>query len=223
MKFFQPLLCLLSFVGLALGSAPSNNYYQTHLTFGAPMTTRLPYRFHHITPEPYNYTQVEGKIDLNQIVNIAENTWNFIEANKPTVDINTNFANAVPLGVTNWTQLENWQEPMSQCFQVEYTNGFGMNVVGFTYCVVYTPGGDYNGKGLYLNHVQIIPSDIQVSWGYKLDAVTTVPSISNSGSTDNPVASAEVHMKFSVTTAIKKDSQEHAYYVKGDGSFMSLN
>jgi hypothetical protein len=221
MKFIKPLLYLLSFVGLAFGGSPSD-YYENHLTFGAPMTTKIPYKFH-ISSEPYNYTQVQGKIDLNQIVNIAEDAWKFIDANKPIVDVNTNFANAVPQGITDWTQMEGWQDPMSQCFQVEYTNGFGMNVVGFTYCVVYTPGGDYNGKGLYLNRIQIIPSDIQVSWGYKLDAMTSVPSIANSGSTDNPVASAEVHMKFSVTTAIKKDSQEHAYYVKGDGSFMSLN
>jgi hypothetical protein len=92
MKFFKPLFYLLSFVGLAFGGSPSD-YYENHLTFGAPMTTKIPYKFH-ISSEPYNYTQVQGKIDLNQIVNIAEDAWKFIDANKPIVDVNTNFANA---------------------------------------------------------------------------------------------------------------------------------
>lgn len=220
MKLLQSIVCFALLLSIAFGFPISNDV--RYMNFGSPITTRIPNKLS-FKIEPYNLTQVSSKFDLNQVVNIAENAWNFIQANQPTLDVQTNYANAIPSGFTDWTQLENWKDPMSQCFQVDYKNGFGMNVVGFSYCVVYTPGGDYQGKGLYLDHIQIIPSDIQVSWGYKLDAVTSVPSVSNSGSSDNPVASAEVHMKFSVSTALKKDSQEHAYYMKGDGSFMSLN
>jgi hypothetical protein len=194
----------------------------TYLTFGKPIVYQVPVK-QNFYLEPYNFTKVEGKIDWNTIENIAQNTWSFIQANKAVIDINSNYANAVPSGVTDWTQLENWSDPISQCFQIDYTNGFGMTVVSYTYCVVYTPGGDYNGVGQYLNHIQIVPSEIQVSWGYTLNAITSVPSVFNKGTSSNPIAAAEVHMQFTVSTAIKKDIQEHVYYVKGDGSFEHVN
>lgn len=213
------LLPIFTLLSLVFSKEFNNDYFK----FGEPKITRIPSIPYNLFNHSYHLQKVQGNVDLNQIVNIAANTWSFIQANKPISDFTENFANAVPLGVSNWTQLENWQDPVSNCFRVDYTNGFGMTVVSFTYCVVFTPGGDYNGVGKYLNYIQIIPSDINISWGYKLDAITSVPSVTNSGSSDNPIASAEVHMHFSVTSATKKDSQEHAYYVKGDGSFQQLN
>jgi hypothetical protein len=59
--------------------------------------------------------------------------------------------------------------------------------------------------------------------GYTLDAVTSVPSVVNSGSSSNPIAGAEVHMKFMVSSALKKETQEHVYFVKGDGTFKTIS
>jgi hypothetical protein len=193
-----------------------------YLTFGKPSLIKVPF-IQLNSPKPYNHTLVKGDIDLSTIENIGQSVWNFIQANRPSVDIQTNFANAVPTGITDWTQLEGWQDPVSNCYQITYKNGFDMTVVSFTYCVVFTPGGDYNGTGQYLNHIQIIPSDINVDWGYTLNAVTSISSVINAGSHSNPIAAAEVHMKYIISTSIKKDSVENVYYVKGDGSFTSLN
>ncbi len=194
-----------------------------YLTFHKPTITKIPFFNFNPSFGPYNQTKIKGEIDVGTIENIGQSLWNFIQSNKPCVDINSNFANAFPSGITDWTQLEGWQDPISNCYQISYKNGFQMEVVRFSYCVIFTPGGDYNGVGQYLNHIQIIPSDIQVDWGYTLNAVSSIPSVVNAGTSSNPIAGAEVHMKYSVSTAIKKDSGENVYYVKGDGSFSPIN
>jgi len=213
------LLPILTLLTLVFTKEFNSDYFK----FGEPKITRVSSIPYELFNKTYYLQKVQGNIDLNQIVNIAENTWNFIKSNQASIDFTENYANAVPNGISDWTQLENWHDPVSNCFRVDYTNPFGMRVVSFTYCVLFTPGGDYNGVGQYLNHIQIIPSDINVSWGFKLDAITSVPSVMNTGSSDNPIASAEVHMHYSVTSAVKKDSQESVFYVKGDGSFQQLD
>ena len=44
-------------------------------------------------------------------MNLVEKIWNIIEKNQPVVNITTNYANAVPLGTSHWTQLQCWSKP----------------------------------------------------------------------------------------------------------------
>jgi len=55
-----------------------------------------------------------------------------------------------------------------------------MNVVDFTFRVVFLYGGNYQGKGKYLTGITVIPSNVDVMWGYKFDCKVSIPDTVNS-------------------------------------------
>ena len=95
-----------------------------------------------------NAGQVVGLID--QIVNLVDKVFGIIAKNQPVVNINVNYANAVPYGLSHWTQLQGWKTPAVKRYQVTYKNGFGAQVVNVVYQLHYTYGGNLNGKGKFL-------------------------------------------------------------------------
>ena len=56
--------------------------------------------------------------------------------------------------------------------------------------LIYTYGGSYDGKGAYITGAEVVPTDVNVAWGYNLGASMKVKSIFNQGSRENPVAAA---------------------------------
>ncbi|MGK5084718.1 hypothetical protein WDW37_15600 [Bdellovibrionota bacterium FG-1] len=165
----------------------------------------------------------ETLVVIDQIINLGKKIWEVVSANQPVVNIQTDSANAVPQGVTGWEALEGWQAPMARTYHVQYENLLGMTVVEASFRVLFTPGGNYHGKGLYLTHVVVIPSSLTVAWGYKFGLVASVPSITNAGTSANPIAAAEVLLNWKVDTAVKHDERTISFYVRGDGVFSSYN
>ena len=160
---------------------------------------------------------------LDKVINMGKKVWNIIEAGKPVVNLKLSTASAMPQGVTNWLQLSGWQAPTAKSYRISYANGFGMNVVDFTYTVLYTAGGNLNGKGAYLSRVAVLPTNLSVMWGYNFAAEVDVPSVLNTGTKENPVGGAEIDVKWTVNTVIKSDENTQGYFVKGNGAFQSLN
>jgi hypothetical protein len=165
--------------------------------------------------------QVTGAI--NQIVNTGKAIWAIIEANKPVSNVSTDIANAIPQASSTWDSLEGWSAPQTHLFHVNYKNGFGKDVIDFTYRVIYIYAGNVGGKGHFLNGVAIVPADLTVAWGYTFNAQAKVPSVTNAGSVKDPIAAMEIQMQWSVSTAFKINQQTQNYYVRGDGVFESLN
>ncbi len=50
----------------------------------------------------------------------------------------------------------------------------------------------------------------------------TIPSVTNAGTTQSPIAAAEVLVKWDVDTVINHEEQSADYYVRGDGTFQTL-
>jgi hypothetical protein len=84
-------------------------------------------------------------------------------------------------------------------------------------------GGSYQGKGKYLSQIQVIPNKINVAWGYSLSAQTSIPTVLNMGTSDNPIAGAEIHLSYQVDTILKKQQFDWVFFAKGDGSFKLIN
>jgi hypothetical protein len=161
-----------------------------------------------------------GKI--GQIINIAERIWKIIEKNKPVVEVGSHFATAVPANITHWDQLQGWNMPETTVYRFHAKNAYGATMVDVTYAVLRTTGGNYNGKGKFLTGVTVMPISINVGWGYKLSMDVAVPSVSNAGSSEDPIAAMMANLNWSIETVVKTARGTGVYYVRGDGGFKEI-
>ncbi|HVJ65218.1 MAG TPA: hypothetical protein VM901_08185 [Bdellovibrionota bacterium] len=166
-----------------------------------------------------------GSITFDQIINYGTKLWKLIEAGKPVSNFADAMANALPQSAENgnWMALENWQSPKGRIYTATYKNLYGAEVVRFEYRILFTPGGSYEGKGLYLSNVNVQAQNLSVSWGYNVDAKAKVVNVINTGSKASPVAGMEVLVDWRVKTVLKDMRSTTSFFMKGDGSFVDLN
>ncbi len=175
------------------------------------------------TPGDWVGSVNDASVILDQIIAMGKKIWDIVEAGKPVVNIQTDRASALPQGSKSWAQYENWSNPASSVYKITYNNGYGMNVVTFSFRVVYTYGGQLNGKGRFLANVTVIPKDTTVAWGYTFNASTQIPEVVNVGTKVNPVAGMELDVNWVVKTAVKESRSSAAYFIRGDGTIVGLN
>lgn len=164
----------------------------------------------------------ELEIKLDQIINMGKKIWAIVEAGKPVVNTSWNSASAIPSGVTSWDQMGSWRAPVSRAYRISATNLYGVNVIDFTYRLTYTYGGSYKGIGRYLTNVSGRAENLDVAWGYSFDGSVEVPSVTNAGTSEDPVASMELIVKWKMSTVLKANEGSASYSIRGDGAFQEL-
>lgn len=165
----------------------------------------------HLTPE-----------DLTDIVNLGKSIWQVVVDNQPVVDVSTQSASALPGRTSDWRSMQGWKSPRSLTYRMTYKNLYDMTVVDFSYRLLFTYGGNVGGKGQYLTNVTIVPANVNVTWGFKFSATASVPSITNAGTQQSPIAAAELLLSWKVTTVLQHEQTSSSYYVRGDGYFQEL-
>jgi hypothetical protein len=161
-------------------------------------------------------------IILDKIINIGKKIWALVDSGRPVLNVKTDVAHALPVGVKCWSDLENWQAPRSQAWKVTYNNKLGGKVVEFVYRVSYIAGGQYKGQGHYVTQATMAPAEIYVAWGYKFDVVGSVPSVFNIGSTKSPVAGMQMNLKWTVDTVMNHHEQDVQFYINGLGEMQKM-
>lgn len=186
------------------------------------------------TPGQINTKPVEtdptnpiGAIDIidvivDKIINIGKKIWAIVDAGRPVVNVKIDTANALPSGVKCWDELEGWSAPTSRLYEVVYENGFGSAVVTYAYRVSFISGGSFKGQGQYVTLATFQPANLEVSWGFKFDAVASVPMVFNQGTKTNPVAGMQMVMDWTVESPLKQIRQAESYFVNGKGEFKRL-
>ena len=173
-------------------------------------------------PSPSASSGNDPIAEITAIINIGKQIWAVIAANKPVVNVQTNLANAIPAGITDWTVLAGWQVPQAREYRVTYKNLYGITVVDFTFRILYTPGGSLNGHGEYLTNATIVPAQLSVAWGYTFNAQSTVAGVMNAGTPKDPIAALQLQLHWSVDTVMSHKEDTDDFYVKGDGTFQAL-
>lgn len=162
-----------------------------------------------------------------ELIAIGKQVYGFIKENQPVVNINSTPISVLPRDVKGAPvqsfALSNWNAPKTKKFRVEFKNYLGMTPVTFEYVSIYSYGGKYNGKGFYITGAQIKPINVEVSWGYELDATFSVQSITNMGSDENPVAAAVLNIDYKVKTLMKSSSHSRAFFINGLGHTQTLH
>lgn len=166
----------------------------------------------------------DSLVVIEKIINIAEKIWAIIEKNAPVVNINTQYATAVPDGITAWTQLQSWSRPRTYTYGFYAENLYGVTVLDVQYKVAYTYGGNYNGKGKYLTGVTVIPEKVDLAWGYKFSMKAQVPdsTVVNVGTHADPKAAMQLKLNWTISTAVKSSNGTSVYYIEGDGGFSEI-
>lgn len=169
--------------------------------------------------------QINGTIGmLDNVVNLVDKIFTLIAKNQPVVNINVNYANAVPFGTSHWTQLQGWSRPSTKKYAFVMKNLYGGEVVKVMYQVHWTHSGNFNGVGKFLTGVTVEPLSVTASWGYNVDLTAEVPdsTVANVGTSANPIASMQVQLKWKVHTIVKDIQQKAIYYVQGDGLMQQI-
>lgn len=158
-----------------------------------------------------------GDISLGDIVNLGQTLWSFIQNSRPVVNARTMTANALPQGTTCWTNLENWQAPRSDTYQVVYKNLFGIKVVNMEFSLIYSYGGQVHGLGRYLMNATVQYRNLQVAWGgFHVNADVAVPTVMNVGTKANPVAGMQLNVHW-VVTGLNHIERTASFFIAGDG------
>jgi hypothetical protein len=164
---------------------------------------------------------------IDGLLGIGKKIWPIIEAGRPVVT--TNFIPSVSI-IPNidgknvvFNDMANWSRPSVRSYRVSFNNGFGFEVVGFTYTVIFQYGGTYKDNGKYVTTLKVIPSDIYTSWGYNFDATSELIGIANVGSSQSPVASGIIQIAYKVKGFLDELSSTKSSYVDGTGNINLLH
>jgi hypothetical protein len=181
---------------------------------------------------PKNFEVKLGKIEIpraemgteeigvifDSIVNLGKKVWAIVESNKPVVSVSYLYANALPKGVRSSEELDSFSPLQATSYRVYGENLYGMTVYDLTYSLVHRYGGSYQGRGKYLENVSVVPTALDVMWGYTVDYKVDKVSVVNTGTRENPVGSVLLETLFKVSTVVKSSESHSVYEFRGDNA-----
>jgi hypothetical protein len=131
-----------------------------------------------------------GPIKISEIVNIGKQVWDIIKENRGVAEVSVDFANGLPMGITNVQELSGFSNLQFKSYQITGGDWINKECVKINYTLVHQYNGNYQGQGQYLSTVSVIPSKIEVSWGCKANFKVSSVMVSNVGTMEAPVANA---------------------------------
>lgn len=108
--------------------------------------------------------------------------------------------------------LEGFSFPVEKAYVAKIKNGVGKEVVKFTYKVMYSYGGSYNGAGKYLSGVIIVPQSVVTQFGWEFNASMKLSGMMNHGTKADPVAGIMLTIKYQMngwSTAYERNDTIH--------------
>lgn len=167
----------------------------------------------------------QGVVIIGQIVNIGQQIWSFIQNGHAVVTIDTQSANALPVGVTGPMQLAGWRVK-SKVYNVQIPNQDPGKNIDFSFNLNFEYGGSYQGKGKFLSNVTTTVGNAHTNWGTNFTVRVRVPNdgIVNVGqTTDDPIAGAEVYVEWTRGKVFSTVNQAAVIFVRGDGQIQNLS
>ena len=180
-----------------------------------------------ITPSTFNdRVDSAGKVIsvARDIVALGEAIYELVKKGKPT-----NVTEYAPISVVpkdpatkeivDLFDLEGFSMPVEKTFVARVKNGVGKEVVKFTYKVMFSYGGSYNGAGRYLTGVIIVPQSVVTQFGWEFNASMKLSGMMNHGTKIDPVAGIMITVKYQMngwSTAYERNDTIH---ITGRGEF----
>lgn len=179
-------------------------------------------------PEPTPNAEIGDIIaTARQIIAFGKEIYKIVVAGKPVINTKHAPISILPLDTEFGKEikpldLSHWQAPKSTKFKVTYKNGFGAEVVTFTYNINMSYGGSFRGKGSYVSHAQIVPENVSVAWGYNFNAEMSLVGLTNIGTDESPIAGATLQLSYTVSTVLKEDKNNMTIFIAGNGTIQQM-
>lgn len=120
-------------------------------------------------------------------------------------------------------ELEGFSMPVERNFVAKVKNGLGKDVVSFSYKVMYSYGGSFNGAGKYLTNVIIVPGEIRTTFGWDFNASMKLSGIMNHGTKADPIAGIMVTMKYQMNSWSAAFERNDTIHITGAGEVKNHN
>ena len=162
----------------------------------------------------------------NDIIALGERVYEIIKKGKPVLNMEYAPISVLPKDgagrAVDVMDTEGWSMPVGRKVRMVYKNGFGSSVVTFDYTIVYSHSGSQDGRGAYITALQVVPSNVSVSWGFSLNVSMKLVGLQNHGSRANPVAGAVIGVNYRTESVLKTIETTDTYHVTGRGGFSQL-
>ena len=112
--------------------------------------------------------------------------------------------------------------PVEKNYVATIKDGFGKEAVKFSYKVLYSYGGSYNGTGKYLTNVIIIPGNIVTKYGWDFSASMRLSGMMNHGTKANPVAGIMVTVKYQMNSWSRAYERNDTIHITGNGELKTF-
>jgi hypothetical protein len=152
-------------------------------------------------PGPDSADQKVIVIPAALIVMAGAKAWSVIVNGRPSADLASAYASAIPGFDFNWEDLSGWKK-VTKKYRFTMDNKIQGRAVDIVYEVSFfhgaipLPGGDRLRNGHYITNFIIKPEVINLKWGWQvsLDALMSHPM--NIGTADGPVAMLSADLKW---------------------------
>lgn len=161
--------------------------------------------------------------DVKKWVTLGQKVWDLIRNNQPVVNVKTKTVSVLPVSNPSWAQMETWKGPVAKSYTVAAKNLYGMTVLSHTYTVAFHYGGSLGGRGQFLANATIIPTNINVSWGFTLNSKVSVGLPLNTGTQADPIPGLDLGLEWSMSSVLKKSQGTDQFYLRGDGTSTHVN
>lgn len=138
------------------------------------------------------------------IILAGAKAWSVIVNGRPSADLASAYASAIPGFQFNWDDLSSWRK-VTKKYRFRLGNAIqGDDAVDITYEVSFFHGslalpGSRVAKGHYIANFVIKPESINLKWGWKVSLSASMSDPMNIGTADEPVAMLNADLKWQYT------------------------
>ncbi len=161
--------------------------------------------------------------DVSKWISLGSKLWDIVKDNQPIVNVVTQTVSVLPEAQMDWRKMATWKGPVAKSYTLAAKNLYGATVISHTYTVAFHHGGSIGGRGQFLANATIIPTNVNVSWGFKLNSNVKVGEPLNTGTTEQPVPGVDLGLEWSMSSMLKKTQGVDQFYIRGDGTTTHVN
>lgn len=160
------------------------------------------------------------------LVGLGESIYTLVQKGKPAVNLDAAPISVLPMNLDKTPMsvlsLTSWKEPIVKRYRIKTKNYFGATTVDFRWKVIFSYGGQADEKGAFITGAIVKPEYVNVLYGYDLSVNYKLQSISNIGTTEDPIAQAIIDLDFKIESVLQTVIRSQSYLISGQGKIKTL-
>ncbi len=166
---------------------------------------------------------------IDGLLAIGKKIWPIIDANRPVINTSglVPAISVIPQFDANarnveLNQMANWSIPKVATYRISYKNIYGMELLGFSYTILFQYNGTHKENGKYITGLTVSASEVSAAWSMNFDASSELVNVANVGTSIDPVASAVIKVSYKVRGLLNEMRNSQLFYVDGRGQMKLL-